>query len=196
MPKSGTSASIRDQLTSYNVNPSVIEEAEMIWALMQVNGQRSKFKGDWHVKRLFYCTYMAYRNLGIEVLPDRLCQSFSLKPVEIQNLPSIYSFLQTGYKSEGAPTTAESYIRIYGLDLGMSDEAIAEIQDLVEDLFAVEPSLRNESPKTFISGVLRYYMNINGIEPSEDAHLEEVTTRCSSTIMSAAAMVARIHNGS
>lgn len=195
MPKSLSSLSIRDQLIHYGVNPSVIENAEMVWAIMKVNGQRSKFKGNWHVKKLFYCTYMAYRNVGIEVLPDRLCCSFGLTPTEIQNLPSIYSYLQTGYRSEATPTTAESYIRIYCLDLGLSAEAIAEVEDLVEDLFAVEPSLRNESPKTFVSGVLRYYMNVNGIEPGEDAHLEEVTTRCSSTIKTAATMVARIHNG-
>lgn len=181
-------------LQEKGIHPNVVETADVIWTNMQVLGQRSNYKGRRRIQRMFYCTYLAYRELGMDVIPARLGKTFGLTLKEINSCNTMFSPLQTGYGQDHSGTTVENYIRIYCNDLSMSKEAVNEVMDLVRTWTKREPSLQGESPQTFASGALKYYISNNGLVFDNTNILEEVSERCSSTIKQAAEMIAEIDN--
>jgi hypothetical protein len=76
----------------------------------------------------------------------------------------------------------------------LAEEAEAEVIRLGAGILAKEPSLYQDNPQTVASGIMRYYLVMNGVITSDPQLLSRVTGRSFITIESMYRRLATIDN--
>lgn len=151
-------------------------------------------RGKTFIKQQFYCTYCAYLELGMKVDPFKLgSEFFGLTPGEVQHCDSLFSPLSTGYTSPVKQVSPTVYIPGFCKRMNFTEETQAKIIELTNDVLRKDRSLTQYNPQTLAAGILRYFIDINGIVV-ENNTLKEITSRSTVTINSISAKIAKADN--
>lgn len=170
--------SIISDLKEYDFPDDVKHRANFIFSKMTLTIRRAN-------KRkflLFFCVYSAYKELNIPINPVDLRKVFGLKHGEMQKTHTMFSPLQTGYKSVQRVISATDYVIGFCDKLEMeqySDELLAFSQLILER----HKELLQSVPQTVASGILMYFMVMNGIEINDKKFLADTTNRSETTVL-------------
>ena len=182
--------SILTDLRSYPFTDDIKNMADVVYNKMRYQVRRGKIRD----QLLFYCVYCAYCELKRSVNPVQLGKSFGLTQGEVQRCDSLFSPLQTGYRKPGTFTTPLSCLPQCCTDIGLSVEATEDILAMASAILAKDPSLMQENPQTVASGLLRYYLVLNGITVENPQDMTNVTGRSTPTIDTLYRRVATVDN--
>lgn len=134
-------------------------------------------------KILFYCVYMAHKELDKHCIPLELAKVFNLKQGDLQKFPGIFfsefSSQKNSYSSE---ELTFSYIRKFALEFSFTPESLEDLLLLAKQVIKKDPSLLEEHPNTLASGFLMYYMKNHGVKLKNKNELKSITNRSITTI--------------
>jgi hypothetical protein len=130
---------------------------------------------------LFFCVYNAYKELDIKVNPADLGDIFGLTPGQLQKTESMFSHLQTGYKSVKHKIGVDDYITDFCIKIGL-DDYIDDIIRFTNHIILKHNELSQSASQPLAAGMIRYYMRINGIDLNDKLMLAEVSRRSDTTI--------------
>jgi len=112
---------------------------------------------------IFFCLYEACKELGIKKDSHILADIIGMPKDDIQGSLTTFSTTQTGYKSKIVKITATDLIPDYCNRIQFVVEQANEAKDIAEIVFKNNPELKEEMPRKMVAGILKYYMEINGI---------------------------------
>lgn len=170
--------SIIGDLKCYQLPDDIKNKADSIYLKMIQRTRRKKIRK----QLVFFCTYCAYLELGINVNPMSLGEQFGLTHGEVQRCGSLFSKLQTGYAPPVVDSTPLNYIPGFCESLGLTVETIEEISKIYKVVSSNDEGLSQENPQTVASGLLKYYIETNGITMKDPKVISSVTSRSSVTI--------------
>lgn len=170
--------SIISDLKCYQLPDDVKNKADSIYLKMIPRTRRKKIRK----QLVFFCVYCAYLELGIVVNPMQLGKQFGLTSGEVQRCGSLFSKLQTGYTPPVVDSTPLNYVPGFCENLGLSTEAIEEISRIYDAVSSNDERLSQENPQTVASGLLKYYIETNGIVMKDSKAISVITNRSSVTI--------------
>jgi transcription initiation factor TFIIIB Brf1 subunit/transcription initiation factor TFIIB len=182
--------SIMKDLEKYNFPEEVKIKADCIYNSMEPQVRRGKMRK----KLLFYCLYHAYIELKIIVDPFVIGKKFDLTSTDIQTSYHTFSPLQTKYNPPTVNISPKDYIKNFCKELNISEHGEEEINSMIDSFLEKDPSLEEENPKTFASGVLMFYMKINGITTEQPGKIVEVTLRSMVTIQTIYKKISELDN--
>lgn len=175
---SKTTRSILPDLKPYLLPDDIKNKADAIYNIMFEKTRRKKIRK----QLVFYCTYCAHLELGIEVNPVKLGEIFGLEHGDVLKCPSLFSFLQTGYSPPDITSTPMTCIKDFCAALDLSNDAVEQIRSICDNVMKRCPDISQENPQTVASGLLKYYIFTNGIELKEPNMIATVTKRSNVTI--------------
>ena len=175
-------------LDKYKLSDEIKNQASVIYTKMRPRTRRGKLRN----KLLFYITYCAHLELGLNVNPSSLGKMFGLNQGEIQSCNSLFSFLQTGYRPPVVTISPVHLLPDLCKKLDFSDEGVAAITQLGVRILQKDPTLYQENPQTVAAGLLRYYTIINGLD--DLCKVEIACDRSPATIEPMYDRIARIDN--
>lgn len=141
---------------------------------------------------LFHCVYNAYRELGINIAPSEIGQMFNLTQGQMTKTTSMFSALQTGYRSPIVIKIISDYIPEYCQQLGLdTDDVMIVVNRIINKQ---NPELMACVPQTIAIGLIKYYLSINGIELDDKTVLSKVGQRSDTTIESTFQRLCKIDN--
>ncbi len=182
---------ILNDLSKYPIFSDDIKlRANSIYKQMNQNTKRAKTRK----LLLFFCVYNAYKELGIDVTPADLGEIFGLNSGHLQKSQSLFSHIQTGYKSVSHSLDVSHYIKDYCSKIGM-DDYIDDILQLSVNIMAKDKYLSHSSAiPVAAAGMIKYYMFITGIELEDKTLLAKVSRRSETTIELMFKKISIIHN--
>lgn len=173
-----TDHSIISDLKKYSLPDDIKNKADSIYLKMIPRTRRKRIRQ----QLVFFCSYCAYLELGIDVNLMQLATQFGLTQGEVQRCGSLFSKLQTGYAPPVVDSTPLSYIPGFCESLGLSEEAIEDISRIYDVVCSTDERLSQENPQTVASGLLKYYVVTNGIAMKDANAISTITNRSSVTI--------------
>lgn len=153
------SRSILSELDRLTFPDDVKSQADTIYKRLDVGTNRGKKRK----KLIFYCVYNAYKEIGIKPNPKKIAEEIGIKPGEMSKALSMFSEVQTGYKSLNVLTRPEDLIVDNAKNLGFTDEAINSLLEFCTDILTRHPELREKFPQTVAAGLLKYFMVLYNI---------------------------------
>ncbi len=179
----------------YVPRDNIAARAELIYLKMSDGGMRAQSGSKRHKTKMFYCCYLAHRELGVLVDVEDLAARFQISRNSVQSCLHTFSTLQTGYQPSGTEISVLSYLELYGADLNLSEDAVAELIEITSALLEREPSLYYRPPQTLAAGLLQYYCQLTGLVLEEPTLISQITRRSQSTVVNIAQEIARLENG-
>jgi len=173
-----TEHSIISDLKCYQLPDDIKNKADSIYSKMIPRTRRKKIRK----QLVFFCTYCAYLELGININPMQLGKQFGLSQGEVQKCGSLFSKLQTGYTPPDVDSTPLNYVPGFCESLGLSEDAVEEISRIYKVVIFSDERLSQENPQTVASGLLKYYIVTNGITMKDTSVISSITNRSSVTI--------------
>jgi len=173
-----TEHSILEDLKCYALSDEIKNRADAIYNKMKRQVRRGKIR----FQLLFFCSYYAHVELGLDVNPIQLGAQFKLTPGQVQRCDSLFSSLQTGYKPPSINSSPLNYLPEYCRSIGFSQDAIDEIIAISKNILAKDSTLFQENPQTVASGLLKYFIVTNGIIIDDPQKIISVTNRSLVTI--------------
>lgn len=160
---------ILSDLSKYNFPDEIKHAANAIFQKIGTPTRRGQERN----KMLFFLVYSAHKEKGKIISPQALGKDMGLSNGDINRALTAYSEAQTGYRPpqikispiDALPELCESLNLDY-----LTEEAV----EIAKDVLAKCPSLREEFPHKVAAGILRYYMDINGIQVSPEIFKEKV----------------------
>jgi transcription initiation factor TFIIIB Brf1 subunit/transcription initiation factor TFIIB len=174
--RSKNERSILPDLSTYHIPEDIKKKADFIYSNMETQTRRNRIRH----QLIFYCTYQAYRSLGINVDPGLLGKTFGLKGGQIQRCSSMFSKLQTGFDPGKQQMSPIDCLRLFCQEIDLAPEAIDSAVLLAKSILRKDPTLDQDSPKTVAAGLFRYFAHINGIIFNKD--ITVITQRSQATI--------------
>lgn len=171
------SRSILNDLHPYKFSEDIKIRANYIYSKMNHSTRRANKR----TLLLFFCVYSAYKELNIKVNPSDLGKIFNLTHGQMMKTESMFSALQTGYKPVCRTISIYDYIPDYCEKIGMEDH-INDITLLSDSILKKDKDLLQHVPQTLATGIIKYYMTINGIELEDKNGLSSITNRSDTTI--------------
>ena len=169
--------SILSDLHPYKFSDDIKIRANYIYSKMNHSTRRANKR----TLLLFFCVYSAYKELSIPVNPADLGKLFGLTHGQMMKTESMFSYLQTGYKPICRTISVYDYIPDYCQKLGL-ENYLDDIILLTENILAKDKDLRQQVSPTLGTGLIKYFLIINGIELNDKNSLSLVTQRSDTTI--------------
>lgn len=123
---------------------------------------------------IFFCLYEACKQLNIKKDSHILAGLVGMPVGDIQTALTAFSTTQTGYDTIITNTTAIDLIPDYCNRIKLSETQIAEVKDIANAVFKNNIELKEEAPRKMVAGILRYYMDINGITMDKSKFSKEM----------------------
>lgn len=179
--------SIMNDLSKYNFDHIINVRANLIYNKMNLTTRRANNR----IHLLFFCVYNAHRELNINIDAHELGKKFGLKQGQMQKTQSMFSFMKTGYKPTIKTISPLDYLEDYCEKLNIS-EYTENILMYASSLLDKNPKLLQQVPQTVAAGLIKYYMEINGITLEDDKNLSITTHRSDTTIDSIKKIIAEL----
>lgn len=187
---SKTDRSILGDLKQYDIEDEIKNKADVVYNKMQPQTRRNKVRR----QLLFYCTYCAYLELGRDVNPSVLGKIFDLDSGAVQKCYSLFSPLQTGYTPPSSTASPLRYLPDYCARMGLTHEAVTDLISMSKRILNKDRTLLQETPQTVAAGLLRYWIEINGVVIDDSQKLRNITGRSLVTIDTMFKRIANVDN--
>ena len=184
------SRTILKDLSKYILSEEIKFAAELIFKKMRVGIKRKNARK----KLLWYCVYNAYLELGIPIAPETLAQMFDLKNTDMPKASNMYSNLQTGYEPPEKETLPEELVPQYCSKMELSEECSDDIIDLIRRVTSNIEFPKNIVPQVTAGASIKYYMDTNGIKPSDKGLLYKIIRRSEVTLTPIYDIISSIDN--
>jgi hypothetical protein len=148
----------------------IINEANRILAELSRKGKKLKRK----TKLDFYCLYKAYQNLKISKDTNNLGKMLGLHIKDINSALLLYSEFEDDNNGVYRELSASDLIEEYCNKIGCDQRGIQQVAEITRISLEKNPSLNDENPRKLISGVIKYYMTINGIDYNKTTFKQEL----------------------
>ncbi len=112
---------------------------------------------------IFFCLYEACKQLNVKKDSHVLADMIDMPIDHILSALTTFSTTQTGYETKIVKTTAIDLIPDYCNRVQFNMGQASEAKDITEIVFKNNPDLKEEMPRKMTAGILKYYMDINGI---------------------------------
>jgi hypothetical protein len=164
-----TSKDIKKELATLELDEEIKVKANEIFKVLINKTPKIKKKK----QSVFFCLYEACKELGIKKDSHILADIIGMPKDDIQSSLTTFSTTQTGYKSKIVKITATDLIPDYCNRIQFVVEQANEAKDIAEIVFKNNPELKEEMPRKMVAGILKYYMEINGItiDKNQFSHL-------------------------
>ena len=184
-----SSKSIRSDMENLPVPEDIKSRAELIFLRLKAVTKR----GNRRKQLVFFCIYEAYKEVGTPQDPKKIASVVGIKSSEMTKALSMFSEVQTGYKSKFIHVDPKDLLPGYAEQLTLPKETIEELLKFAEEIINKDPELKEKFPQKVASGILKYYLEINGAtlnmkEYAKIIQLSEVT------INSMYKSIVKIHN--
>lgn len=153
--------SIIHDLECYNFPEDIKYTADEIFHKIRAPTKRGKERS----KMLFFLVYSAYREKNIPINPNYLGKEMKLTPGDVNRALNTFSEAQTGYRPPLIRTTPLDAITQICSHMNITHFE-EEIIGLGEEVLSKVPFLGEELPYKVAAGIIRYYMECNGIQMS------------------------------
>ena len=187
---SKTERSILGDLKQYDIADEIKNMADVIYNKMIPQTRRNKVRR----QLLFYCTYCAHLELGRDVNPSVLGKIFDLDTGDVQKCYSLFAPLQTGYTPPASTSSPLRYLPDYCSRMGLTAEAVADLITMSKRILNKDRTLLQETPQTVAAGLLRYWIEINGVVIDDSQKLRDITGRSLVTIDTMFKRIANVDN--
>ncbi len=182
--------SIIPDLDKYTFADDIKNRADLIYNLMHKQVRRKKVRD----QLIFFCVYCAHLELMRDVNSTSLGSVFGLTQGEIQKCDSLFSFLQTGYKSPINNSSPCKYYPEYFNIIGLSDDLLEDINVLTRDIVVKDRTLSQENPETVAGGILKYFLVTRGIYVDDPDKIQNITKKSKQAIDSMYRRISIIDN--
>lgn len=182
-----TGKSLTCDLSKYNFDTNINIRANLIFNKMNMASRRANNRSS----LLFFCVYNAHKELNMNVDVSELGAKFNLTQGQIQKTQSMFSFLKTGYKPTIRTISPLDYLADYCDKLNIN-EYTENILMYANNLLDKNTELLQLVPQTVAAGLIKYYLEINGIPLEENINLSTVTHRSDTTIDSMKKRIAEL----
>lgn len=179
--------SIMSDLSKYSFDHNINIRANVIYNKMNLTTRRANNR----TYLLFFCVYNAHRELNINIDAHELGAKFGLKQGQMQKTQSMFSYMKTGYKPTIKTISPLDYLEDYCDKLNIS-EYTENIILYATNLLDKNTELLQLVPQTVAAGLIKYYMEINGIMLEDDKNLSITTHRSDTTIDSIKKKIAEL----
>lgn len=133
------------------------------------------YRSQRRVKLIFYCIYNAHKELDLNVNPTEVAIAVGMDPRNCSKALSLFSEVETGYRPPQISSTPQHFLPGYCDKLEIKDEeAFQAIMDLAGKILRKEPALREKSPQKIAAGILKYWMDTNGVKIKEEDYARVV----------------------
>ncbi len=168
-PKKATSLkSIRPEIVELGFPENIMEKADEIYHSIDAGTRRGKRRKC----LLFYCIYQSHKNLGIPVDPRSIIVSFGLRTGDMTEALSGFSELNTGFVPSNLYISPIDLLPTYARKMELREDSIQALVEFGADVLKNNPSLLDKFPQTVASGLLKYYLSIQGINLDMKAFAE------------------------
>lgn len=140
---------------------------------IKANNIHSKFnvstkRGDRRKRMIFVCIYYAYKELNIPPDNINIARVIGIDPKTIGKAFSECAPPNTGYTPPYKSVKCVDYIPTYFHLTGLSDQNCNDAVLLGKEIIAKDKSLKDEIPQIVATGILLYFMEINGVTSDKD----------------------------
>lgn len=188
-PSKTVARSILTDLTKHNFPEEIKHTANEVYQRIGMMTKRGRERD----KMLFFCVYTAYKSKGQCINPKVLAKEMGISNGDVNRALTSFSQIQTGFSLPSVKTSPIDTIPEFCTALNL-DNVTEDVIELTKDILQKCPSLHEEFPHKVGAGILRYYIEINGIQiPSEV--FRKTVEFSDVTIKDIYERIMRIHNG-
>lgn len=153
--------SIKNDIEKMAFTQDIKIRADLIYHTMNSTTHRGRRRK----QLLFYCIYNACKELKVHYDPKYIANQIGITDGDMTKALSLFSEVQTGYStSTSGFTTPLDYIPDYCRQIGLTEEAIDDVNSLAIDIINKDKTLRDSFPHTVAAGILKYYTLIRGLK--------------------------------
>lgn len=181
--------SIIPELDEYTLPHHIKERANMIYNKMEISTHR----GVRRTQLLYYCTFMAYKELEQVEDPARLASIMGLPKNKIGKSFSLFSEIQTKYKPSGNNLKIVDLIPGLCREIGIDDNGIDQCVDLGMEIVNNNIILEEEQPQKVAAAIIQYYMITKGAD-LDKITFSKIVGMSSSTIQQTFLKISAMHN--
>jgi len=151
---------IHDELQRLDLPESIRAFANDIYALLASDTGTRRCS----VRRglIFFCTYNAYLEAGEIRDPVEIANLVGIPPNTIAHALKQFSYPLTCYRIKNVTTSPSHLIEQYARQQGIREELMPDLKALCAR-WTSAPIFRKLLPQPVAAGVLRYYMELNGL---------------------------------
>ena len=120
---------------------------------------------------IFFCTYNAYREAGEIRDPVEIAKLVGIDPNTIARCLKQFSYPNTCYRMKNITTNPCDLIDQYARQQGVREDLLPHLHDLCVR-WTSAPVFKRLGPQPVAAGVLRYYMELNGLPLDMDQFLK------------------------
>lgn len=193
---SGADRGILPDMINIDIPEEVKAQANNIYRNLNPSthrGQRRRYL-------VFFCIFNAYRELGISKDPKDLAKLVKIKPSDVTKAFTLFSEIQTGYRTASQKVTPLDLIPEYcaRLDAVPNVELVLELAESIlkksdDPNNNTGTKLQEMYPQKVAAGIIQYYLNINGIKFNKK-RFAEVMGLSEATISSMYRVICMIDN--
>ena len=121
---------------------------------------------------VFFCIYNAYAELNAAKDPRSLATTVGIDPNEITKAFSLFSEVQTGYRTRSLRTNPLDLVQEYCARIRDVELNVEMVKVLTKRILDKSLKLREMYPQKVTAGVIQYYMSINGIKYNKKLFVE------------------------
>ena len=186
------------ELETYNLPTDIKDRANFIYSQLKSQTRRGKRR----VQMIFFCIYIAHGELNKMVAPAIIADMVGLKKTEINKAFSMFSEVQTGYKPKTSPDPVRDPINMIPdlcVRLGFEQDDIQKCLSLAEEIMKkdtvceVKERLSLSPPQVVASGIIQYYLMINGINIDRKG-FSKITKSSDNSIKTIQDKISHLHN--
>lgn len=181
-------ANIDKQLLDYKIPEEVRKRASYIHSKL-IPGLKKKKK---KIQLLWYCTYVAYNDLGMTIDPRVLGRRFGLEDSDCSKALNIFSPMNTGYDPEIRDISVPDLLKSYWEKLGLGEEILDQITEIYENYVSTSQRFHDVDPTMIVGALLWYVTEINGIDMRQ--RIFSVVSHTGASIRKHYEEISRLHN--
>jgi transcription initiation factor TFIIIB Brf1 subunit/transcription initiation factor TFIIB len=150
---------IKKELANLEIDEEIKHKANEIFKDLAIKMPKIKKKR----QSIFFCLYEACKQLDIKKDSHILASLIEMPVNDILTSLTAFSTTQTGYQTKITKTTAIDLIPDYCCRINFTATQMEEVKEIAEVVFKNNVELKEEMPRKMVAGILKYYMDINGI---------------------------------
>ncbi len=185
-----------EELNEYPLQPEIKQRAHRIYTDMKLPTHR----GNKRKQLLFFCIYNAHLEylhehpeIEEDIDPGYVRQMVGISHGSMRRAVSMFSELQTGYRSKTGKANPIGMIRGYCMENNISEELVDPIKEIGKKILEKEPKLFEEYPQTVAAGLIKYTLMTIGVEIDSKSFAKNVRLS-EATINSMYKRIAKIDN--
>lgn len=181
--------SILPDMKDIHVPEDVKVRANEIYNKLAISTKR----GTRRVQMIFFCIYMAYRELGHPQDPHQLSSVLGLTKSEVNKTFSMFSEVQTGYRPDTKEVNVVDLLPTLCRLIGFEKSEIDSCVKVGIEIMEKESDLNESFPQKVAAGILQYYLTINGVQIDKKRYAQKIGLS-QGMIQNMCSKVASVHN--